>query len=124
MPKSSGLLGLGVSLGLWHTMSLNSLFKALIPTDSVNTQLSREGRYLGGGVRCPRAGWAEQLEVGPGGRAAAGMSERTQQPLSLQTLCEGPSLQPSPIGCPAGTFFLTVGLAGRCGSTFRAALSQ
>lgn len=124
MPKSSGLLGLGVSPGLWHTMLLNSLFKALFPTGSVDTQLSGEGRYLGGGVRCLRAGWAEQPEVVPGGRAAAGTSERAQQPLSLQTLGEGPSLQRSPIGCPAGTFFLTVGLAGRCGSTFRAALSR
>lgn len=47
----------GVSLGLWHTMLLNSLFKALRPTDSINTQLSRERRYLGGGVSYPRAGW-------------------------------------------------------------------
>lgn len=32
----------GVSLSLWHIMLLNSLFKALIPTDIINAQLSRE----------------------------------------------------------------------------------
>lgn len=82
MPKSSGLLGLGVSPGLWHTTSLNSLFKALIPTGSVNTQLSREGRYLGGGARCPRAGWAEQAGGGAG-RPGRGRDERADTAASV-----------------------------------------
>lgn len=52
----------GVSLSLWQTVLLNSLFKALIPTDIINTQLSRERRYLRGGVKYPRAGGTEQPE--------------------------------------------------------------
>lgn len=52
----------GVSLSLWHAVLLNSLFKALIPTDISSTQPSREGRHLRGGVECPLAGGTEQLE--------------------------------------------------------------
>lgn len=51
----------GVSLSLWHTVLLNSLFKALIPSDIISTQLSRERGYLRG-VKCPLAGGTEQLE--------------------------------------------------------------
>lgn len=114
----------GVSLGLWRTMVLNSLFKAFSPADSTVRQLSREGRSHGGGVRRPGAGWAAQQEGVPEGRAASRMGERAQQPPSLQTLSVRVLPQPSPICRPTGTFFFTVGLAGRCGSTFRAALSQ
>lgn len=52
----------GVSLSLWHTVLLNSLFKASVPTDIIKTRLSRERRYLSGGVRYPRAGGTEQPE--------------------------------------------------------------
>lgn len=108
----------GVSLGLQHNAGLHSAFKALTPAASITVQLGRERRQPGRGVRRL---WPE---VVGSWHWEPGTDEGTQHPPSLQAHQRRALGQPSPLGCPIRAPSLAVGQAVRCGSTFRAAVSQ
>lgn len=107
----------GVSLSLWHTVLLNSLFKSSIPTDIINAAEQ--------GEKVPQ----RSCEVSPSwrDRAAGGSAVTHESRCSSPCPCR-PSVwalpQSLPMPCPIGMPSLTASLAGRRGSTLRAALSQ